>query len=134
MIQSATVVFTQIRNRKGKPVGKPTLTGFQFTFNTPMNPATTGNQANYTLGTYVQVIKRVGRRNVRVRQLKPVGFTVSDSSSQSVKLLLTGKQTFPLGGQITLIATGISSAAGGLLGGGNDVYNVSANGRGISHA
>jgi uncharacterized protein DUF4038/collagenase-like protein with putative collagen-binding domain len=141
MIQSATVVFTQKRNRKGKPVGKPTLTGFQFTFNTAMNPATTGNQANYTLGTYVQVIKRVGRRNVLVRQLKPVGFTVSYSSSHSVKLLLTGKQTFPLGGQITLIATGISSAAGGFLdgngdgtGGDNAVYNVSANGRGISHA
>lgn len=141
VIQSATVVFTQKRNRKGKPVGKPTLTGFQFTFNTAMNAATAGNRANYRLGTYVQVIKRVGRKNVRVLQLKPVSFRVSYQSSTSVKLLLTGKQTFPRGGQITLIATRIRSKAGGLLdgngdgtGGDNAVYNISANARRISHA
>jgi hypothetical protein len=134
-IQSATVVFRQTTNRKGKPVGKPTLAGFQFAFNTAMNGATAGNQANYTLGTYVQVIKRVGRKMVRVLQLKPVSFTVSFQSSNVVKLLLTGKQTFPRGGQITLIGTGMSSAAGGLLDGGvNAVYNISANARRISRA
>ena len=140
-IQSATVVFKQTTNRKGKPVGKPTLAGFQFTFNTAMNGATAGNSANYMLGTYVQVIKRVGRKNVRVLQLEPVSFTVSFQSSNLVKLLLTGKQTFSRGGQITLIGTGISSAAGGLLdgngdgiGGGNAVYNISANAGSISHA
>ena len=140
-IQSETVVFRQTTNRKGEPVGKPTLAGFQFTFNTAMNGATAGNRANYMLGTYVQVIKSVGRKNVRVLQLEPVSFTVSFQSSNLVKLLLTGKQTFSRGGQITLIGTGISSAAGGLLdgngdgiGGGNAVYNISANAGSISHA
>ncbi len=141
-IQRATVVFRQATNRKGKPVGKPTLAGFQFTFNTVMNGATAGNRANYMLGTYVQVIKRVGRKMVRVLQLKPVSFTVifqsSNSAQQpsnSVTLLLTGKQTFPRGGQITLSGTGISSAAGGLLDGGvNAVYNISANARSITRA
>jgi hypothetical protein len=134
-IQSATVVFRQATNRKGKPVGKPTLAGFRFTFNTAMNGATAGNPANYMLGTYVQVIKRVGRKNVRVLQLEPVSFTVSFQSSNLVKLLLTGKQTFSRGGQITLSGTGISSAAGGLLDGGvHAVYNISANARSITRA
>jgi hypothetical protein len=58
--------------------------------------------------------------------------------------LLSGKQKFSKGGQITLIAApsgGISSSAGGLLdgngdgtGGDNAIFNISSNARSISHA
>jgi hypothetical protein len=117
------------------------LTGFQFNFNTAMNPATTGSQANYTLGTNVQVKKRVGRKTVKVLQVKPIAFSVSyNASNNSVSLLLIGKQAFLKGGQITLMG-GISSVAGGLLdgngdgtGGDNAVFNISPNARTISHA
>jgi Right handed beta helix region len=143
-IQRATVVLTQQRNKRGKPIGKPVLTGFQFTFNSVMNSATAGNPNNYRLGTYVQVRVRVGKKFKQVLQLKPIAFTVKyDPASNSVKLLI-GKQAFTRGGQITIVSAppgGISSAAGGFLdgngdgtGGGNAVYNISANARRISHA
>ena len=56
-------------------------------------------------------------------------------SSTTVQVL-TGTQTsttFKNGGQITLIGTGISSAAGAFLGN-NVVYNISTGGRSISLA
>ena len=37
--------------------------------------------------------------------LKAIGFSVSKVTSNSVTLTLAGKQTFPKGGQITVIAT-----------------------------
>ena len=67
-------------------------------------------------------------------ELQPIGFTVNYlPSSNAVQLILTGKQAFKYGGQITLIGTGISSAAGAFLGG-NAVYNTSPGGFGISVA
>ena len=45
--------------------------------------------------------------------------------------LLTGKQAFKYGGQITLIGTGISSAGGALLGN-NVLYSISKGGRSIT--
>jgi len=145
VITSQLVLFTQKRNKRGRPVGRPILAGFEFGFNRAMNPATAGNPTNYAITTYVQVRKRVGRRTVKVLQLQPVGFSVSfDSSNNTVKLLLAGSQTFSKGGQITLVATpqgGIDSSGGGFLdgngdgvGGDNAVFNISANARSLSHA
>ncbi|WP_442404980.1 choice-of-anchor Q domain-containing protein [Mycobacterium sp.] len=123
------VLFTQKRNKKGKPVGKPVLSGFEFDFNTAMNQTSAANFANYKIGTYVT--KHVRRKRVQV--LQPVGFTVSfNASNNSVKLLLSGKQAFTKGGQITLMA-GISSAAGAFLGN-NAVYNISPGGGSITLA
>jgi hypothetical protein len=140
-IISQSVVMTQKTNKKGKKVGKPVLTGFQINFNTAMNPATTGSLANYTLGTNVQVRKRVGKKFVKVLQLNPIAFSVSyNAATHSVSLLLIGKQAFLKGGQITLLG-GISSSDGGLLdgngqgkGGVNAVFNISSNARSLTHA
>ena len=44
IVTQALVLWTQQHNKKGKPVGKPTLAGFEFGYNiTPMN-------ANYQIG------------------------------------------------------------------------------------
>jgi streptogramin lyase len=131
-IQGVTVLTTQKTNKKGKPIGKPVLNGYQFTFDTAMSSGT-GNSANYKLGTYVQVTMKVGKKKVKVLNLQPIGFRLNYVSSNRVQLILNGKQAFKLGGQITLVAAGISSAAGGFLGG-NAVYNIAKGGFGISHA
>jgi hypothetical protein len=133
-IQGAIVLFTQKTNKKGKPIGKPVLNGYQFTFDTVMSSGT-GKSANYLVQTYVQVTMKVGKKRVKVLQLQPIGFTLRyPSSSNPVQLILAGKQqAFKYSGQITLVATGISSAAGGFLGG-NAVYNIAKGGFGISHA
>ena len=140
VIIGQSVLFTRKTNRRGKPVGRPILAGFEIDFSTSMNPVTTGNSNNFRLGKYVT--RRVGRRTVKV--LQPVRFTERfDPSNNSVKLLLTGKKaTFPRGGHVTLIAAppgGISSAAGVLLDGDNNgtpgdngTFTIIVNARGIT--
>jgi hypothetical protein len=128
VIIGQSVVFTQKTNKKGRPVGRRTLAGFEFDFNEAMNPATVGNPGSYQLGTFVT--KRVKRKVVRV--LQTMGFSVSyNGSNNSVRLLVPGRQTFPKGGQITLFATGISSSGGTALPA-NAVFIVSANANSIS--
>ena len=62
-IRSASVVFTQKTNPKThKKIGRPVLTGYQFTFNTAMNSSTTGNSANYQVQTYAMSASRSGRK------------------------------------------------------------------------
>ena len=129
-IQGATVLTTQKTNKKGKPIGKPVLTGYQFTFNMAMNSSTAGNSANYVVQTYVLVNMKVGKRTKKVPKLEQIGFTLKYISSNTVRLL-TGKQAFKSGGQITLIGTGISSAAGAFLGG-DPVYSIYPGGRRIT--
>jgi len=133
------LLFTQKESRKGKPVGRSVLSGFEFDFSTAMNPASAGNPANYLVGRYVT--KRAGRKTVKV--LQTVGFSVSfNASKNSVTLTLAGNPKFPTGGQITLIATppgGIQSSAGVFLdgnnqgaGGENGTFTITTNARGIS--
>jgi len=130
-IQGATVLFTQKTNPKThKSIGKPVLDGYHFTFNMAMNSASTDNSANYLVQTYVQVRVKVGKRFQKQLQLQPIGFTVNYLPSSDAVQSLTGKQAFKYGGKITLIGTGISSAAGALLGN-NVVYNISAGGHSI---
>ncbi len=44
-ITGAQVVFNRKRNKKGHPIGKPTLAGYTIDFSTAMNPETIGPQA-----------------------------------------------------------------------------------------
>jgi streptogramin lyase len=128
LISREIPVFNQKTNKRGKPVGKPTLAGFEFDFNKPMNQGSVDSAGSYQVGAYVN--KRVKRKNVKV--LQPVGFSaVSNASNSSVRLLISGRQNFSAGGQITLIASGIASADGAFLAS-NAVFMVSANGRAIS--
>jgi hypothetical protein len=125
-----SVVFTQKTNKRGKPVGKKSLTGFEFDFEKAMNPATVSNTGSYQLGFFVT--KRVKRKVVRL--LQTVGFSLTyNASNNSVRLLLSGRQTFSKGGQITLLATGITSSDGAALAG-NAVFVISPNGRSLSPA
>ena len=112
VIIGESVLFARKTNRRGKPVGRPVLAGFEIDFSTSMNPVTTGNASNFRLGQYIT--RRVRGKVVKV--LQAVRFTERfDSSTNSVKLLVAGKPTFTRGGQITLVATppgGISSCRG----------------------
>ena len=138
------MLLTQKTNKRGRRVGKPVLSGYEFTFDTTMNSASTDNSANYRVQTYVQVRVKVRKKFVKKLQPQPIGFTVNYLPSSDAVKLLTGKQAFKYGGQITLVAappSGISSAAGGFLdgnytgtGGDNAVYNISAGGRSITLA
>ena len=134
-IQGATVVTYQKTNKKGKPIGKPVLTGYQFTFNIAMNSSTTGLN-NYQVQTYALVTVKKGKKKTKVLQLQNIGFSLKSISNNTVQVLLVGKQAFKYGGQLALVATpptGISSAAGALLNG-NAVSNIAKGGFGITLA
>lgn len=101
-IVSEQVVLKRKTNKKGKPIGKATLVGFQLNFNTAMNPGTTGSAANYQLNMITT--KKVKKKIQQV--LKPVQFQVSyNAGNNSVQLTLIGKQTFPKGGRVTVLAS-----------------------------
>ena len=57
------MVFTQKTNPKtGKSIGKPVLSGYQFTFNTAMNSAIHQQLDNFQVQIYVQVRVKVGKK------------------------------------------------------------------------
>jgi streptogramin lyase len=120
-------VFTQKRNAKGKPVGKPVFSGFEFDFSTAMNRSAEGNPGNYTM--FTNVVKRVGRKSQTVPQ--QIGLTVSINAAGNVVLMPAGRQTFTKGGKITLNAGGLVSAAGASLVG-RTTFNISPGGKGLS--
>jgi len=133
-IVNPSVVFTQKTNPKThKKIGKPVLTGYQFTFNTVMNSSIT-NVNDFQVQIYVPAKGR-GRNFKPAHYQAIAGFSLKPMSSTTVQVL-TGTQTsttFKNGGRITLIGTGISSAAGALLGN-NVVYSISKGGRSITLA
>ena len=125
-----TVVTTQKTNKRGKPIGKPVLNGYKFTFNMAMNTST-NNKNNYQVQTYALVTVKQGKKKTKVLQLQNIGFSLDYISNNTVQVLLTGKQAFKYGGQITLIGTGISSGTCTFLNG-NAVYNIAKGGFSIS--
>ena len=111
-------VFNRKTNKKGKPVGKAVLTGFAFEFSAPLNTATATNRLNFQLDTVTT--KKVKKKVTTI--LHPITkFTVSYiPSTDSVDLTLIGTQTFPTGGQLTIInrpSGGVAGASGALLAG-----------------
>ena len=107
------------------------LTGYQFTFNTAMNSSIT-NVNDFQVQIYVPAKGR-GRKFKPAHYQAIAGFSLKPMSSTTVQVL-TGTQTsttFKNGGRITLIGTGISSAAGAFLGG-DPVYSIHAGGRSIT--
>ena len=109
-IQSASVWTNQKTNKKGRPIGKPVLIGYQFTFNMAMSPSIT-DLSDYQVQTYVQVTVKIGKRRTKVLQPRPIGFSLTATPNNTVQVRLVGKQAFKFGGQITL-TSGISSSAG----------------------
>ena len=132
-------LFLRKLNKHGKPVGRPVLAGFSLDYSSAMNSATVGNANNYQVD-WIST-KRVKKKVVNV--LHPIPVTVQyRAGANSVSLLLSSKQTFAHGGQITVIASppnGVSSAAGILLDGGdeghagdNGVFTILSKARGIT--
>jgi hypothetical protein len=115
-------------NRRGKPVGKPALTGFTLEFSRPMS-ASASNAADYQL----EAVRAKAAGKNRVERLKPVGTTVSyDTSSNTVTVIVAGKQSFSKGGVLT-VNTAVASAAGKSLAG-NSAFEISPGGKTISPA
>ena len=89
-----------------------------------------GSAANYQMGTFVT--KTVRRKRVTV--VKPIGFSASlNAAGNAVTLMPAGKQAFKTGGQITLLASGLRSAANILMSG-NVVFNIAKGGKSLSRA
>jgi hypothetical protein len=99
-------------NKQHKPVGKPVFVGFQFVYNTAMNPATAGLAANYEVASRTT---RVVKRRI-VTTYKPVTVTSAYSPlHNSVTLFIEGKPNFAQGGRIEVVYSppiGVSSEAG----------------------
>ena len=78
------------------------LTGFSFTFSYTVDSSRTMNPANFELDS-VTVTKLKGKTR---KVLHPItNFTVSyNPADEQATLLLTGRPTFPSGGQITVLS------------------------------
>jgi hypothetical protein len=128
MVIGEQPVFRRKLNKKGIPVGKAVLSGFKLKFDMPLSATAASNPENYVLDTVT--LKKVKKSLVRV--LHPVkGFTVTyTSASDSVTLNLAGTQTFPTGGQITVLS-GVTDNSGDLLAG-HTVFTIAAGGKKIT--
>ena len=115
-------IFHRKLNKKGKPTGKAVLTGFTLDYGVPLNSA-----AAYQLDTIT--IKKVKKQKQTI--LRPItSFTVSYlAASDEVKITLEATETFPTGGQLTVLG-GATTAAGGMLTG-NAVFTISKGGKSI---
>ena len=127
MVIGEQPVFQRKLNKHGKPVGKAVLTGFTLDFNMPLSAAAVSNPGNYELDTVT--IKKVKKSLDRV--LHPIkNFTVTYTpASDSVTLKLAGAQSFPTGGQITVLP-GVTSDSGSVLIG-TTVFTITPGGKKI---
>jgi hypothetical protein len=104
------------------------LTGYAIQFSEPLDAAAAANRANYE-------VDRLTTRKVKKvvqRVLHPIhNFTVSYSpADDTVMLKLGGKQTFPTGGQITVLS-GVASGSGGSLKGAT-AFSIAKGGKKIT--
>jgi uncharacterized repeat protein (TIGR01451 family) len=127
VIISEHAVFNRKLNKKGKPVGKAVLTGFDFTFSAALKEAS-ATKANFQLDLITT--KKV-KKKVKTILHPFTKFTVSYiPASDSVDLTLIGTQTFPTGGQLTVANRppgGVTGASGAPLAGTN-VFAISKKG------
>jgi hypothetical protein len=128
-VVGATVVRMQKTNKKGKPVGRAVIIGYQFTFNEPMN-SSISNPSNFQVQLLVPGKGR-GKR-AQPPHYQATGFSLKPISSTQVQVLTGSRtnKTFKKGGRI-MVGTGIQSAAGTPLGS-NVVYNISPGGGNIT--
>ncbi len=125
-------IFTRKTNKKGKPVGSAFLSGFSLQFSEPLNLASAKNATNYELDTVTT--KKVKKKLTTI--LHPfTKFTVSYvASTDTVDLTLIGKQTFPTGGQLTVVNRspgGVEGATGAFLSG-STVFAIAKKGKTIT--
>ena len=127
MVIGEQPVFRRKLKKHGKPVGKAVLTGFTLDFNMPLAAAAASNPGNYELDTVTT--KKVKKGLDRV--LHPIkNFTVTYTpASDSVTLKLAGAQTFPTGGQLTVLP-GVTGDSGSVLIG-TTVFTITPGGKAI---
>ncbi len=114
-IIAESAVISQKTNNKGKKIGKPALSGYTITFSTAMDQAALSNSASYQVELLKKIkttVTKVAGKKIKskVPLYKPVGFAVTNVTSDSVTLTLAGKQTFPKGGTLTVYASSIDDA------------------------
>jgi hypothetical protein len=104
------------------------LSGFGLKLDVALNAASAGNAANYQIDTITT--KKVKKKTKQILHAF-TNFTVKyDALSDTVDITLGGKQTFPTGGEITILG-GMTTGAGGTLTG-NAVYSISKGGKSVS--
>ncbi len=118
----------QRKLKRGKPTGKPSLSGFTLAFGLPLNAADAANAANYQLDTITT--KKVKKKTTTTQQPITNFKVMYVPASDSVDISFGSNETFPTGGQITVLS-GVTTASGGTLTG-NAVYTISKGGKIIS--
>jgi hypothetical protein len=105
-------LVNSLRPLSGQPTGKAVLTGFTLDFGVALSAAAAGNAAMYQIDTVT--IKKVKGKTETI--LKPIAnFAVSYlAAGDAVQLTLGSKQTFPTGGQITVLP-GLTTSSGAML-------------------
>ena len=121
-------VLVRKLNKRGKPIGKPVLSGFMLDFGVPLTPASVSNTGIFQLDTVTT--KRVKRKLVTI--LHPIKkFTVLYvASSNAIEIKLGSAQAFPTGGRLTVLG-GVTTASGSTLSG-PAVFTISKGGKRIS--
>jgi hypothetical protein len=120
-------VFHRKLNRRGKPTGKAVLIGFTLDFSGPLSSADAANAANYQVDT---VTTRRVKKKTQIIAHPITNFTVSYvTAADAVEISLGAAETFPTGGQITVLS-GLTTVSGGTLTG-NAVFAISKGGKSI---
>ena len=124
-VTKAELLDVTVITGHGKHQKKTTkFAGFELIFNEALNSASAGSSANYRV---LQSTKK-GRKT----SSKPVPFTVSyNATDDAVSLTLEGKPAFTSGGQLILIASGITDTSGDALVG-NTVFTIKPKAKGIA--
>jgi Putative Ig domain/PKD domain/FG-GAP-like repeat len=129
---SPHTLFTRKVNKKDKPIGSRILSGYVFDFSSAPDPSTVADPANYQ----VDAVTTHRFKKQTKSTLHPItGLRVDyNAAEDSVTLTFARKETFPTGGQITLIGqppSGIAGASGGALTG-TTVFKISPGGLTVS--
>lgn len=124
LVTSETVLDAPTKSKKGKHSGKPVISGFTLTFDTPLDAASASNAASYEVD--YTITRRVKRKTVT--RLNPVPITAAyNPATNSVVLKIQGNQPFTKGGEITVISTpstGVQSQGGAPLSPGDTTFLI----------
>ena len=120
-------VLTRKLNNRGKPTGKPILSGFMVDFGVPLSNASVSNRGIFQLDTVTT--KRVkGKIETILHPIKK--FTVGYvAASNAIEVKLGSAQAFPTGGQLTVLG-GMTTASDSTLSG-PAVFKISQGGKSI---
>ncbi len=123
-------IFERRTTKKGKPIGKAVLSGFQLQFSTPLEPTSASMESNFAVDFVAQA--HIRRKVVHVFRPVTTITSVYVPSSVAVDLILGRNVLFPLGGRISVLG-GLQTASGGVLTG-TATFTISKGGKIIAPA